>query len=280
MSRNFVIGDLHGRRDEMSYLSNKAFPEQKKLTKEDVLFQLGDFGLIWYLSNYTQGYKSDEKQLDMLSKKNFTLFIIPGNHDNYDIINKLPLIEKWNGMVYEYKTISGGKIYLAKRGETYLVNGKKIFTFSGATTSSLENRFTLEQYESKERVLKVKRDQVTGNIYRQKYEKVKVSEISYWPQELATEEEKDFAYNKLNELDFKVDYILTHTAPPEIIAEYIPYTKEFEPKFKCETANFLSNIYNLIEAKEWHFGHLHRNGVINKDILFECHYMTSPKELI
>ncbi len=40
----YVTGDIHG---DVSRFSKKKFPEQKGLTKEDIVIVLGDFGVLW-----------------------------------------------------------------------------------------------------------------------------------------------------------------------------------------------------------------------------------------
>ena len=40
----WATGDIHGNARRFFM---EAFPEQKEMTKEDVMLQLGDFGLIW-----------------------------------------------------------------------------------------------------------------------------------------------------------------------------------------------------------------------------------------
>ena len=47
--RTFVTGDIHQTHD-INKLTNRNFPEQKYLTKEDVVIIAGDFGMLW---NYT-----------------------------------------------------------------------------------------------------------------------------------------------------------------------------------------------------------------------------------
>lgn len=44
----FVCGDTHGMTKDTQKLNSDNFPEQKKLTKEDLLIQLGDFGWVWF----------------------------------------------------------------------------------------------------------------------------------------------------------------------------------------------------------------------------------------
>ena len=80
----YLTGDTHIPLD-VSKLNAKNFPEQKNLTCQDYVIVLGDFGLLWH-KNKTYKY-----WLDILSKKNFTLLWLDGNHENHEWINSLPV---------------------------------------------------------------------------------------------------------------------------------------------------------------------------------------------
>ena len=41
----FITGDLHGE-IEISKLNSRKYPEQKNLTKSDIVINAGDFGLV------------------------------------------------------------------------------------------------------------------------------------------------------------------------------------------------------------------------------------------
>jgi len=278
-SRVFRFGDLHGdSNSEYQFLNKTNFPEQKELTKNDVFIQLGDFGYVWYYPKSLEGYKKDIHKLNEIADKNFTTLVIPGNHENYDIINALPIIEKWGGKVYELK-LKSNSIFFAVRGEIYTINNKKFFTFSGATTSSKENRFSFQEYESGERVKKKKFRY--GELKKVVFEKVKLKEISFWPQELSTLNERVNALDNLKRNDFKVDYILTHTPPNFVVQEILTKTELNKGKFTCSTALFLDKVANQTNFKEWFYGHLHFNEIYEKDgKKYFCHYKKAPTEII
>ena len=65
-------------------------PGAKRLTKEDVVLQLGDFGGVWF------GDERDDEALDWLKGLPFTVAFVSGNHENYDALVKYP-IENWHG---------------------------------------------------------------------------------------------------------------------------------------------------------------------------------------
>ena len=278
MGKNFVIGDLHGNYcGESNYLSKSHFPEQNELTKEDVLIQLGDFGYVWFYPKYIEGYKKDLHGLRELASKKFTTFVVLGNHENYDLIEELPIIEKWNGKVRELITTKGS-IYFAIRGEIYIINGQKIFTYGGAT-SNTTNRFSREQYESGKLVRKKKYRY--GELKRVVSEKVKLKEINIWEQENGSIEEQNYALDNLSKHNYKVDFILTHTIIPVIIKNLITEDEDNYEKFHCITSEFLEKISLLTDFQEWHFGHLHLNAeLIYNGNKYICHYKTKPSELV
>ena len=65
----FVTGDCHG---EFQKLSTAAFPEQREMTKDDIVIICGDFGAIWDCD----GVSNAEKYwLNWLDEKPFTTVI-------------------------------------------------------------------------------------------------------------------------------------------------------------------------------------------------------------
>lgn len=122
MSRIFITGDTHG---DMSInkLSNKTFPENKKLTKDDFVIICGDFGLVWDNS------KSEIYWRDWLTNnRNFTTLFVDGNHESFFLLNLYPISE-WNGG--KVHKITDSIIHLI-RGEVYTIGSKKFFVMGGA----------------------------------------------------------------------------------------------------------------------------------------------------
>lgn len=271
MGRNFIFGDYHNGKEELFYLENSRFPEQKELTKEDVIFFLGDFGCFWYYPEYLDGYNNDIKALDFILNKNYTSFIILGNHENYDLIEKLPIIEKFGGRVYVYTNDNNKSLYIAIRGEIYIVNNKKIFTFNGAKSSD-KGRYSLALHKSGEIIKKPKYRY--GELIGYKRESIKLSQVNIWNQELPTKEEMFYALSNLKKHKYKVDYIFTHTCSQIIINQMINNT--LKRKMYDPVSIFLDEIYNLTEFTEWHYGHFHLN-IKYKNIY--CHYKAIPLEI-
>lgn len=248
-SRIFVCGDLHGKHD-FDKLRPKKWKEQKELTKEDVLIQLGDFGWIWYDIGVN---RDQEYWLNWLAMRPYTMLIVLGNHENYDVIETLPECQLFGGTVQYYESterFGTGIIFFAKRGEIYTINNKKFFTFGGALSIDKESR-TLG--------------------------------TSYWVGEQPNWYEYENAMKKLDAHNWNVDYVLSHTCPVNIIEDLIHRTTFTEGKFKDPVAEFLYEIYKKISFKEWHLAHFHLDTKLDfsetNDGIFYCHYNKIPFEL-
>ena len=119
---------------------------------------------------------NDEILMEYYNSKKFTTLFIDGNHENFDKLNNYK-IEKWNGG--NVHKISDSIIHLM-RGQIFEIEGLKFFTFGGA--NSIDKKYRKEG-------------------------------ISWWPEELPNEEEYLSAYKNLEKCDYKVDIVLTHSAP-------------------------------------------------------------------
>lgn len=237
MTRVFITGDTHIPYD-ISKLNSKHFPEGKKLTKDDYVIILGDFGLLW---NYKEtGICVESNPVDnhwskdeiywkkWLEEKPWTTLFIDGNHENYDRLNTYPIIENWNGG--KVQKISDSIIHLM-RGEIYTINDMKFLTFGGATSTD------------------------RGAFMGEEQAKLDIHKY-WWPEELPTQYEIDNAINNLQKVDFKVDYILTHTLPNNLLMSL--YFYDFD-----RLTSFLWNIYDMTEFKTWFCGHFHDDRQVN-----------------
>jgi len=220
----YVLGDLHGGADgSMKYLNSRNWKEQKELTKDDTLILLGDFGFFWYPEEH-KGYKEDKYYLEWFASRNYTLLVVPGNHENWDIIESLPIIDKWGGKV-RVKETSEGLVYIAMIGEVYTIDNKKILTVPGATSSDKE-----------------------GRVHGQ----------SWWKQEVPNYQQFNYAIDNISKYDY-IDIILSHTMPSSMIEYFIHCTPQTEIRFKCQVAEFLNILWNEVDFDEWYCGHFHMN---------------------
>lgn len=214
MTRLFVTGDLHGDHD-WAKLNTKNFPVQKELTKNDYLVVLGDLGAVW------DGARGDKYLQNWHSSKNYTTLFVGGNHENYDILDAMPVTEWHGGKVH---MVTSSLIHLMN-GQVYDLCGKKVFVMGGAETSDKERR---------------------------------KEGVSWWSHELPTSEEYDEALENLSMHGNKVDLIFTHCAPETTVTNM--FMPKMSVRKLNDLTSFLDMIAQTISFKDWYFGHYHEES--------------------
>lgn len=212
LSKVYITGDIHG------LLGIERVLNINFLDEDDYLIILGDFGLLW------EGSDKEKRALEKLNKKEFTTLFIDGNHENFDMLNSFP-IESWNGgKIHKIKD----KVFHLMRGEVFLINDKKYFTFGGGTSIDKENR---------------------------------KEHVDWWKEEMPSEEEIENGRKNLQSHNYNVDYMLTHTTDVDNLS-FIGEEMSFSPEEdKCNI--FLSEIKKKLTYDKWYFGHFHVDGNIN-----------------
>ena len=118
----YITGDTHNTED-MSNLSAKNM--KLCCMKQGVDFHdisaaivLGDFGLPWYdcpvdSDGIHPTDHTDRYLLKWYKQKSFKILAVQGNHDNYDVIKKLPEVEMFGAKVLKVSD----NVFYFKRGE-------------------------------------------------------------------------------------------------------------------------------------------------------------------
>lgn len=231
----FITGDTHG--EWVDRLNTGSFPDQKKMTKGDYVIILGDFG-IWDNS------RKENYNLDWLEDKPFTTLFISGNHENYDILDSLP-VNEWNGGKVNY--VRPSVIHLM-RGQVFRIADKSFFAFGGAASHDIKDGILEpDAPDFKERKLEL--DLELYALYR-------VNHVSWWERELPNSVEMDEGLENLHKQGDKVDYIITHS----------PYTSLLEKMDKGmgtykrnRLTDYLQRIKQNAGYGQWFFGHMHVN---------------------
>lgn len=148
----------------------------------------------------------------------FTVLFADGNHENFDLLETFP-VETWNGG--KVRKIKPNIIHLM-RGQVFELQGKTIFTFGGATSTDRHLR---------------------------------VEGVSWWSQELPTQEEFEEGLKNLARYNFTVDYVITHTCGIKPFEFY--QMKKSVTRKACLEVNMLSEFDDRITCKHWYFGHFH-----------------------
>ena len=239
----WVTGDTHG---DFRRFSTGNFPVQQEMTKEDIVIICGDFGGVW---NYKDENKNEKYWLDWLDSKPFTVAFVCGNHENFDRIYSYP-VKEWNGgKVHEIRP----SILHLMRGEVFTIEGKKFFTFGGASSHDIKDGILDPVFDA----------QLIAKWSRDYYKMFRVNKISWWEQELPTDEEMEYGIKNLEQHENKVDYILTHCAAASTVALMGQGLYEQDKLTK-----YLEKIRVGTDFKRWYFGHYHDERQINdKEIL-------------
>ena len=210
----YLSGDTHG---DITRFSTSNFPEGKDLTKEDLVIQLGDFGVIW-----DQADTSNEIYwMNWLADKPWTTLVVQGNHDNHDIIESLPKGLLYGGYVYEYKC-QKGTVYFTVPGEVYTINGEKYLAVPKAR--SIDKAYRTE-----------------GR--------------SWWAKEMLSADEENNTLDNLDNHNWKVHFLLSHTCPDSVIGAFLDNPSS--PKFRDPVSRFLEFIANKLDFHANLFGHFH-----------------------
>lgn len=125
----YLTGDTHGQID-IKKITSKCWPEQFKLSRNDYLVVLGDFGLYW------RNDRTYEYLRDFYHGRKYTVLWVDGNHENFDWIDSsLPIVD-WNGGFVNRDV----NIIHLRRGNIYEIDGLKFFAFGGAESIDKERR--------------------------------------------------------------------------------------------------------------------------------------------
>lgn len=212
----YITGDTHIPID-VGKLSSKRFPEQKELTNTDFLIICGDFGGVWCGDNEELYWRK------WFDNKNFTTLFIDGNHENHDMLEEYPEIDFFGGKAHKISN----RIYHLMRGQIYDIDGKKIFTFGGASSHDKDLR-----KEGK----------------------------NWWSRELPSEDEIKTAIKNLTDTNWKVDIVITHCAPSTV-------QRSIKPSYDENIlTDFLDSVKEKLIFEKWYFGHYHIDKQIDEKL--------------
>lgn len=200
--------------------------QEKWLTEIHPVLKPGDIIIVngdYGIGFWDGPYWPEEMFYDWIGEQKYIVLFCDGNHENFDKLYEYPVVS-WNG----------GKVHKLRhnlmhlmRGEVYNIDGNTIFTFGGG--------YSLDKYRRKEG-------------------------ISWWPQEMPSEEEYHNAEANLERVGYKVDYVVTHTAPSESVY-YLSKLQSLGIKGnvieEMQLTAFLDNIQKRLSYRHWFFGHFH-----------------------
>ena len=209
-----------------SFSRIEKFCAKMETTKDDIIIILGDAGI-----NFRGGW-IDLQNKKYISSLPITLFCIHGNHEQRPSTISTYIEKEWhNGTVYVEEQFPS--ILFAKDGEVYDLNGKKAIAIGGAYSIDWMLR-------------------IPGR--------------SWWPDEQPSKETKLVVEIKLDQLNWKIDIVLSHTVPLkyEPVEMFLPGIDQ--SKVDKSTEEWLDTIEERLQYTNWYAGHFHTEKV--QDNLF------------
>lgn len=170
----------------------------------------------------------DNEVQEILDNLPVTTLWIDGNHENFDMLYSYPEGE-WKGGKVHFITES--IIHLC-RGQIFEIDGKSFFVFGGGNS--------------------------IDKIYR-------TWGISWWTEEMPSNEEYEEGLHNLEKAGWKVDYILSHSCPMYIAGQLATYLMPGEEPLQ----KYFDEIAEKVDFEAWYFGHWHMDETIDN---FQCLY--------
>lgn len=233
----FVTGDTHGAHD-LDKIHPSLWPEGQRLTRDDYLVICGDFGAIW------SGDARDDELLGWYESQPWTTLWVDGNHENYDLIDELPVSRRFGGRVH---TIDGcPHVIHLMRGEVFDLP---------VSADETVRAFVMGGAPSIDRHLRTEG-------------------VSWWPRELPDYEEYDNAEANLAGCGWSVDYVFTHELPSDARAEALSMSEatlwdDYDEDPQIETGEldeFLQDVDDRLDKDRlimWYAGHHHMDQEID-----------------
>ena len=210
----YLTGDIHGGMD-MGGIPAFAEGEGAGLTRDDFLIILGDFGLVWR----EPPSDCEVELLAWFEAQPWTTLFIDGNHENFDLLEALP-VERWHGG--RVHSVRPHVIHLM-RGETFEICGSTFFCVGGAHSID---------------------------------EKWRTPHVTWWEQEAPGEEERAYI-DEAAEAVVAVDYVLTHCPPTGQYDRYRARWSGFWGPSDEWTDWLEEHVEGAFSYKRWYYGHLH-----------------------
>ncbi|MDR2090174.1 MAG: leucine-rich repeat protein [Clostridiales bacterium] len=182
--KTLLVTDIHGHL-RLDFLVKKIV--EFAPAANDVVIILGDAGIVWQTS-----MRDDIREF--YTGLPCDILFLDGNHENFDLLNSLPVAVRYGGTVHEVLP----NVFHLMRGNAYLINGHKYFVFGGGYSIKRETNS---------------------------------SPVQVWDEELPNAAEYAAGIDTLKTNDNRFDYILTHQAPRSVLDGIAHYYAPAETEF-------------------------------------------------
>lgn len=208
----------------MIYITGDTHGEQNRILQIQNEYHLTNGDTLIICGDFGFLFHDDKQEnafLDDLENLPFTICFCDGNHENFPAIYSYP-VEEWNGgKVHKIRK----NIFHLMRGQIFEIENKSFFVMGGA--------YSIDKY-------------------------MRLENVSWWKEELPSNEEYKEASDNLKKHNFKVNYVITHTAPTEIVRNLCSYPDYHD----AELCGFLEWVMHETTFDKWFFGHWHIDKTI------------------
>ncbi len=224
-NRVFITGDTHG-----DFSNIERFCKIAKTTKSDTIIILGDSGLNYFTDSRSKDFKRRAQKLPI------TLFCIHGNHEERaNNIKTYKWHQFWTGKVLVEDSFPS--IKFAQDGEVYSIptmNGKKNAIVIGGAYS-VDKQYRLR------------------------------NGLNWYESEQPDDKIKKRVENKLEQINWNTDLILTHTCPYSYTPREWFLSGIDQSTVDNTTEEWLDKIlHNMEHYEKWYCGHYHGEKIIDK----------------
>ncbi len=160
----------------------------------------------------------EQKNLKKISSKKYTVCFIDGTHENFELLKNYKLGTYKGGLA---RKISDN-IYYLQRGQVYDFDGESVFVMGGGESPDIDLRYDRDTWSSDE--TPVRQELIDGA-------------------------------KKLQERNFRVDYILTHEPPAKI--KSLLQLQDTESAKVTGLNTYFEELSQSCEFKCWYFGSMH-----------------------
>lgn len=163
------------------------------------------------------GSKQEQKYLKWLTKRRYRLLFLDGCHENYDMLQQYPIEDFCGGKARHI----GGNLYQLIRGNVFEMEGKHLLCIGGGESHDKEDRD---------------------------------EGMNWWRAELPSTEEMEQCDQQLQAIHNRVDYVLSHDAPAQIL-EFTGWKQQDINAFQL----WLDGLSKNLQYKGWFFGRYHKD---------------------
>ena len=216
----YVTGDTHGK-----FTNVEHFIHKMNTSTDDILIILGDAGINYYIHD-GKDTKSSIKTKEYLATLPITIFCIHGNHEE----------RPYNVQGYEIQQYFGANAYVnLKYPNQIFAKDGEIYNFNGLNTIALGGAYSVDKYYR------------LSNGY------------AWFKSEQPDQSIKDYVESQLNNANWDVDVVLSHTCPIETEPTHLFLPFIDQASVDKSTEKWLQTIAERLNFKKWYFGHFHDN---------------------